>query len=137
PSRRQCEGRAGFAPPPDRIPLPQGLDPSRGRRGVNVKSRGLRTVLFGAETIDLAAVEQLVDSSQTRALSAALLYARENYVDGQRSLRKILDLVMRDIAARGLDVLDQRLVGDHALFRPQELAAALNRLRSLQVRAAS
>lgn len=137
PSRRQCEGRDGFDPPPDRIPLPQGLDPSRGRRGVNVKSRGLRTVLFGAETIDLAAVEQLVDSSQTRALSAALLYARENYVDGQRSLRKILDLVMRDIAARGLDVLDQRLVGDHALFRPQELAAALNRLRSLQVRAAS
>ena len=44
---------------------------------------------------------------------------------------------MRDIAARGLDVLDRRLVGDHALFRPQELAAALNRLRSLQVRAAS
>ena len=136
PSQRQCEGREGLNPPPDRILLPQGLDPSRGHREVNIKSRGLRTVLFGTETINLAAVKQLVDSSQTRALSAALLYTRENYVDGQRSLREILDLVMRDIAERGLDVLDQRLFGDHALFRPQELAAALNRLRSLQVRAA-
>ena len=85
------------------------------------------------ELADLAAVEQLVDASQTRALSAALLYAREHYVDGKRSLREIMDRVMRDIAEHGLDILDRRQVGDHALFRPFELAAALNRLRSLQI----
>ena len=137
PSQRQREGGDGFDPPPDRLPLPQSLDPSRGRRQVHVKTRDLRTVLFGRETIDLAAVEQIVSPSQTRALSAALLYARQHYVDGHRSLRKILDLVMRDIAEYGLDVLDLRLVGDHALFRPLELAATLNRLRSLQVRTGS
>ena len=90
-------------------------------------------MLFGEETIDLSAIEQLVDASQTRALSAAMLYAREHYVDGKRSLREILDLVMRDIAEHGLDVLDRRLIGEHALFRRFELAATLNRLRSLQV----
>ena len=83
--------------------------------------------------VDLSAIEQLVDASQTRALSAAMLYAREHYVDGKRSLREILDLVMRDIAEHGLDVLDKRLVGEHALFRRFELAATLNRLPSLQV----
>ena len=133
PSQRQAESDNTFAPPPPRVPLAQGLDPRRGHRETNIKTRGLRTVLFGEETIDLAAVEQLVDTSQTRALAAAMLYAREHYVDGKRSLRKILDLVMRDITEQGLDVLDRRLVGDHALFRPFELAAAFNRLRSLQV----
>lgn len=133
PTQRQCESDDAFAVPPPRIPLPQSLDPRKGHREVNVKTRGLRTVLFGEETIDLSAVEQLVDASQTRALSAALLYAREHYVDGKRSLREILDRVMEDIAEHGLDVLDRRQVGDHALFRPFELAAALNRLRSLQI----
>jgi hypothetical protein len=32
-----------------------------------------------------------------------------------------------------LDVLDERLVGDLAMFRPLEFAAALNRLRTLRV----
>ncbi len=133
PTQRQRESDETFSPPLPRIPLPQSLDPSRGRREVNVKTRGLRTVLFGEETVDLSAVEQLVDTSQTRALCAAMLYAREHYVDGKRSLREILDLTMRDIAKHGLDVLDRRQVSDHALFRHFELAAALNRLRSLQV----
>lgn len=133
PSQRQREVDDSFGPLLSRIPLPESLDPRRGRREVSVKTHGLRTVLFGEQTIDLAAVEQLVDASQTRALAAALLYARENYIDGKRSLREILDLIMRDIAQHGLDSLDRRLVGDHALFRSFELAAALNRLRSLQV----
>lgn len=133
PTQRQSESATPFDPPPPRILLPQSLDPSRGRREVNVRPRGLHIVLFGEETIDLSAIEQLVDASQTRALSAAMLYAREHYVDGKRSLREILDLVMRDIAEHGLDVLDRRLIGEHALFRRFELAATLNRLRSLQV----
>jgi len=132
-AQRQCEGGDDFGLVTGRIPLPRGIDPSKGRRETNVKTRGTRTVLFGEETIDLGAVEQLVDPSQTRALAAALLYARERYVDGKRSLCEILDLVEADIEARGLDAIDRRLVGDHAHFRRFELAAALNRLRSLEV----
>ena len=67
------------------------------------------------------------------SLAAALLYARERYIDGERTLAEILDQVMADVDAHGLDVLDRRLVGDHARFRRLELAAALDRLRTLQV----
>ena len=34
----------------------------------------------------------------------------------------------------GLDELDDRKVGDLAHFRPMELAAAMNRLRTLELR---
>ena len=43
-----------------------------------------------------------------------------------------LDCTSR-IAVDGLDALDRRSVGDLARFRRYELAAALNRLRTLQV----
>ena len=132
-TQRQFEGGEAFGALTPRIPLPQSLDARQGRREVNIKTRGLRTVLFGEQTIDLDAVEQLVDPSQTRALAAALYYARENYMDGKRSLGDVLDRVMRDVEEKGLDVLDGRRVGDHALFRKFEWVAALNRLRTLEV----
>ena len=136
-AERVSEGGERFGAIAPRMPIPTSLDPSKGRREVNVKARGLRTVLFGTETIDLGQVEQLVDSSQTRALAAALLYARQRYMYGKTTLAEILDRVMADIEDKGLDVLDPRLVGNLARFRRFELAAALNRLRTLKVRNAN
>ncbi len=133
-ARRWPEGGDSFGALTPRVPLQQSIDPSKGRREVNVKSQGVRTILFGTEAIDLDAVEQLVDPSQTRALAAALVYARHNYMDGRRTLSELLALVMEDIEKKGLDVLSPYPVGDHALFRRYELAAALNRLRTLAVK---
>lgn len=133
-SERTPEGGDRFGDVPDRIPDRTSVDPSRGRREVSVKVRGLRTIQFGEETVDLSAVSQIVHAGQTRALADAILYARERYMDGRRPLRAILDAVEADLDREGLALLSARAVGDHALFRPLELAAALNRLRSLQVR---
>jgi len=132
-AERKPEGGKGFGTLTPRSPLSQSIDPSKGRRDVVIKTRGLKTVQFGNQTIDLSAVEQLVDWSQTRALADALYYAREHYMDGRRTLREILDLVMDDIEKKGLDVLSQRPIGDYCFFRKLELAAALNRLRTLEV----
>lgn len=130
---RQQEGNATFGTITPRHPLPKSLDTRKGKRDVNVKTRGLRTVQFGTETIDLTAVSQLVDDSQTRALAAALVYAKEQYMDGKRPLAYILTRVMADIENEGLDVLGHRRMGDWAAFRIYELGAALNRLRTLQI----
>ena len=40
---------------------------------------------------------------------------------------------MRDLAREGIDVIDRRSMGDYAIFRPLELAAAINRLPNLGV----
>jgi hypothetical protein len=90
-------------------------------------------LVFGTETIALSAVTQLVSRAQTLAVGRGLLMARTRFMDGQRSLSEILNLVMEALEQEGLDALDDRRVGDLAEFRAMELAAVLNRLRSLEV----
>ncbi len=115
-----------------RRPRPGSVNPAKGRRESSIKTRDLHTIQFGAETLDLSAVEQIVHRAQTRAISAALDHARRRYIDGNRTLSEILDLTMSDIEQEGLDVLDRRRSGDFARFRRHELAAAFNRLRALR-----
>jgi predicted ABC-class ATPase len=132
-AERRPEGGERFGQVTPRIPLARSLDPSKGRRQVKISARGVKTILFGTSEIDLSAVEQLVDPSQLNAIGQALYYARQHYMDGQRTLPQILNGVMADLDREGLDVLDRRSVGDLARFRRYELAAALNRLRRLRI----
>lgn len=133
-AERRPEGGAHFGQVTPRVPLAESLDPSKGRREVKISARGVKTILFGTNEIDLTAVEQLVDPSQLNAIGQALYYARQRYMDGRRTLPQILDAVMADLDRDGPNVLDPRPVGDLARFRRYELAAALNRLRTLRVR---
>lgn len=131
---RSAEGSARFGALLARAPLPGSIDARRGKRPVSIKTRGLHAIQLGRETIDLGAVAQLVDAGQTRAIADAIWYARERYMDGKRPLRQIIAQVMADVAANGLDSLSTFAGADYAAFRPYELAAALNRLRSLRVK---
>lgn len=132
PDGRSPEGGSRFGRLPRRIPLATGIDPFRGKK-MKLRAHGTRSLEFGNQEIDLSAIEQLIDPSQTRAIGAAVLLAKE-FMDG-RTLGEVLDAVERAIDQEGWDVLDGRKVGDHAGFRRAELAAALNRLRSLRVKA--
>jgi predicted ABC-class ATPase len=134
PTGRQVEAVGAWPTLTPRFPLADTLDPSKGRREVSIKGRALRAVLFGAEEIDVTAVEQLVDEGQVRAIGQALNLARERFMDNRRDMAGVVAAVMQAIAQHGLDVLDPRQTGDYVAFRPYELAAALNRLRTLRVR---
>ncbi len=133
-AERQAEGGDTFGKIAPRVPLARSLDARKGRYEAKISARGVKIILFGRHDIDLTAVEQLVDSSQLNAIGQALYYAREKYMDGSRNVAEILAAVMADIEREGLDVLDRRPMGHYARFRAQELAAALNRLRTLQVK---
>jgi predicted ABC-class ATPase len=133
-AERRHEGGDRFGRITPRVPLSGSLDPSKGKREVKIGARGVKTILFGTHAIDLSAVEQLVDQSQLNSIGQAMYYARERYMDGSKTLPEILDAVESDIAGKGLDVLDSRPMGDYAEFRRHELAAAINRLRTLRVR---
>jgi predicted ABC-class ATPase len=131
---RKSEDRGRFGDVAARVPLPESIDPSRGRREVSIRVHSRHAVQFGEETLDLSAVSQIVDASQTRAIAEAIRHARGKWMDGQRSIKEILDAVESDVARSGLDVLSRYPVGDLAALRSLELAAALNRLRSLRVK---
>lgn len=135
PTKRQPEVPGGLPACRQRVPLKESFNPFRGRK-VKAEARGLHTVVFGELTIDLSLVEQIVDSSQTRAIADIILYCTR-YVDGQRSLRQVLELVYEDITEKGLDVVSPfygQHPGDLAFPRILETAAAINRMRTLRVK---
>lgn len=133
-TERTLEGGETFGQITSRIPLPESIDPSRGHRDVKLKVRDVDEVVFGTEEIDLSAVEQIVERGQLRAIASAIVYAKEHYINGRNTLPEILDRVMADIESQGLDILSNLPEGDLVLCRRFELAAALNRLRTLKVR---
>jgi predicted ABC-class ATPase len=132
-AERKSEGGESFGAMTPRIPQAESFDPQKGKKAVKISAKGLKSILFGIHHIDLTAVEQLIDRSQTNAIGDAIHYATR-YMDGKRTLREVIDLVIEDIHSKGLDTLQSRLAGNYAEFRRFELAAAINRLRTLRVR---
>jgi predicted ABC-class ATPase len=131
-TQRRREGGEALEPSRPRIPLAESFDPSKGRRDTKISPRGLHTIAFGRYTIDLQCVEQLVDPSQTRAIGDAIQYATQ-FMDGRRTLRQIVESVLKRIHQEELDALSHHPLGDYAEFRGIKLAAAINRLRSLSI----
>ncbi len=130
---RNSEGGTNFGSLTGRMPLPASINPSRGKRDIKVKSRGTDLINFGVEDIELSAVEQIIDPGQLKAIATAIVYARK-YLDERSTIAEIIQRVDRDIAESGLDIITEYPQGNLAQFRPQELAAAINRLRSLSVK---
>ena len=127
--------RAPGAWPPSapRVPLPESLDPRRGRRPERVRAVKTRAIEFGHEEIDVSLLYQLVDAAQCRMIGDLLLRLARGLCDGRRDLPRILAALDADLHAHGLDSLAQASFGDRARPRRFEVAAALNRLRSLRV----
>lgn len=133
---RTAETPGSFKPATRRIPLPSSINPYRGGRK-KVRSRGLDNIIFGFHDIDLSSVEQIVDTSQVNAISDIIIYALgKKYLDGENTITAALDMAFKDIEKSGLDIISDfkgQHPGSYALPRKFEVAAALNRLRTLKV----
>jgi predicted ABC-class ATPase len=122
-----------FPAVPHRVVDPASVD---ARRGGRLRTRVLAPdrLQFGEQQLDLGALEQLVDRSQAAGVAAALVQLVEDrHLDGTTPLRQALDSLFDAVDRDGLDVLRRGRPGDLARPRPAEVAAALNRLRSLWV----
>jgi predicted ABC-class ATPase len=116
-----------------RRPDPRSLDPSRGRRAERVRSVKTRSIEFGTQEIDVSLLFQLVDPAQGRMVGDALLELSRGLCDGRRSVADLLDALEARIEDDGLDAIGASTFGDRARARRFEIAAALNRLRSLRL----
>ncbi len=133
PTGRRSEAARPFPKVPERRPLRSSIDPSRGRRSRSVKVPDDRTLLLGRDSIDLVAVEQLVLRGQIRTVGEALAWIATEFPSEAETVAAYLDAVEDAVAREGLDALSPYRVGDLAEVRRHEIAAALNRLRSLRV----
>lgn len=119
--------------PGPRCPRPESFDASRGRRMERVRSRSTRSIEFGREEVDVSSVAQLIDPAQCRLIGDVLLSLSRGLCDGRMSLSEILDELERRATREGIEALAEPSFGDRAYVRRQEVAAAINRLRSLRI----
>lgn len=136
--RRKEEGGETFGRVNERRPAPGSLNPRKGKKE-KVTARGLKTIQFGATMIELDQVEQLVDESQTRAIGEILHdMERKNLLQKNWTFRQLLDEVEMRLEKDGLASFTLRPnehPGELARPRRLEIAAALNRLRTLKIKA--
>ncbi len=142
PTQRESEALGDIPDVTERSPEGKSIDPTRKRGRVKIDCPALHTIRFGYENIDMQAVEQLVERSQTRAVGYALHLMSRRFMNNQVSLCEALDAFEELLDQRGLDVLNpyyrysedgSEHPGNFSRPRRHEVAAALNRLRSLRV----
>ncbi|PSK96464.1 putative ABC-class ATPase [Murinocardiopsis flavida] len=126
---------APFPAPAHRVIDPRSVDATAKGRA-RLKRRDMDVLTFGATDIDVRGLTQVVDPSQVIGLGLAMrALAEKGLLDGRATLAEALDALDARIADDGLAVLAGGYSGDYALPRRLEIAAALNRLRTLRVSA--
>ncbi|MGM0651710.1 MAG: P-loop domain-containing protein, partial [Bacillota bacterium] len=130
------EGGNDFGKINNRLPQPGSFEPRKGHK-VKIKAQGIKGLQFGKENINLHYVEQLVEPGQTRAIGDMIYFAlQKEYISGRHTLKEIITLLDQIVDEQGLEVFSPdplRPNGDYSRPRSLELAAAINRLRSLLV----
>lgn len=119
-----------------RCPVSGCLKPFKGKK-LKLDVRGKTKIIFGNEIVELAQVEQIVDTSQTRAIAYAMNYISHKYLNGEMSMENIMKELKKDMESNGLDYLaPPGRKYPHNLSKPRifEIAAALNRIRTFKVR---
>jgi predicted ABC-class ATPase len=138
PTGRLAETPEPMASPAGRAPDPGSFDPSRGRKPVRIDAPSTAEIRYGRHRIDLAGIEQLVDPAQTSAIGFAIHVAMQRFADDSPVIRQLTGRLDEMFDVEGLDVLDpyhreQQHPGCFARPRSFEIAAAINRLRTLRV----
>jgi predicted ABC-class ATPase len=133
PTPRRAEGGDSFGCIKSRCPLPDSFKPKKGRKE-RVKSKGLKEILFGEEVIDVSDVEQLVDNSQARTMAEMLRHYGHTVANPSVPMRKGIAAIVDKVQRGGFESLTGTPIGNLAMPRDLEVAAAMNRMRSLVVR---
>ncbi|WP_066192027.1 ABC-ATPase domain-containing protein [Gracilibacillus timonensis] len=120
----------------ERVFLADSFQLYKGRKK-KVQAKDQSTILLGTTTVQLQNVEQIVDSSQTRAIAEILRYLEAKQILRQkRSLPALLNEIEETMNKEGLAAFSpfpQQHPGDLARPRRFEIAACLNRLRTAKV----
>ncbi len=131
PSKRNVEDTEGFLRPKDRSPS---LDAFKREKRLKIKTFGKSILTIGRKDIDVSCVSQIVDSGQLSLLGDWLLC-----ILNEKGLRdKPLREICTQLEERGMISPLSRDIpiafGDRVHVRRFEIAAAINRLRTLKIK---
>ena len=124
--------RTGEArPPKGRRVRASSIDLRRGKREA-ARGKGLSIVELGRERVDLSYLEQLAEAGQTEAIARAI--GEFASAGESKGVEEVARGALGSVEENGLDSLGsfRGHPGELSLPRPQEVAAAINRVRSLE-----
>lgn len=132
--KREIDGDQSFGVLSHRIPLTDSF--SKKGKEKRFKAKGLHSIMYGHEPINLTGLEQLVDDSQTNAITVMLDYFRRHGINNQNSIIQATNEMYHLIEHEGLEALSHfnGHPGHLALPRKQEFIGTLNRYRGLKVK---
>jgi predicted ABC-class ATPase len=134
PSNRLAESRRPLVLPADRRPRARSFDARAGAKNrERVRARESRSIQIGNEEIDISLIAQIVDDGQARTLGDMLVSCGHALSDDALGLRTLCRRIVGEYAEHRLSRYAPRGSGDRVAVRPLELAAAINRLRSLRI----
>lgn len=118
--------------PPRRLKR-HGLSP-----GKRTRARDARALQYGDHELVLTAVEQVLDGAHATSIGHAIRFLHDEIIDDKRNLAQLLDALESILDDEGVEVLSPRSfpIGDLVRPRRHEVAAALSRVRTLEVYAA-
>ena len=132
PTGRKPEATSALELDARRLIDPAAIDPTR-RGRPRTRARGVASVEWGEETLDLTGLAALLLPAQTRSIVQALRRIRALAEGGAQQVSQVLATMDDELTAAGLDFLDSGGTEILATVRVQEVAGALNRLRSLRM----
>jgi predicted ABC-class ATPase len=106
------------------------------KKGIRIKTRGTKTLLYNRLAVELYGLEQLISPSQTSAVAAVFRYLIDHKINQQKDFRTLLEEVYDLIEGQGLEGIAayKGHPGNLAKPRKLEVLGALNRYRNLNVR---
>ena len=102
------------------------------RTKIRVNDAG--SVSVNKNTIDMRAVEQLVDAEQLRALGYICKYVHERMFNGRITLQEVVERLCKGLEEKGFDsVCGKNVPCDLAMPRKQEIFACFDRCRNIKI----
>jgi len=105
---------------------------------VKIEALARDLLVYGSDTVDLRYIDQLVETSQTRAVGHAIYLAARSLMSDSTPLQDVVEGLEHFFDQNGLDALDpfyreEYHPGNFSRPRKYEIAAAINRLRTLKI----
>ncbi len=115
-----------------RIPKRACLNPQL-RNREKIQPFDTRALRYGETEIDLSRLEQLVDKAQLQAIGYLMGHYYKTFPQEELEMIEALRQLLLLVETEGLDSVTPYIMGTLAIPRLQELAATINRMRSLQL----
>lgn len=109
------------------------IEPKRKGKKLKINAKSIHVIRYGLEEIDMDYVEQVVDPMQLNFIADAIYSIYKN-MNNYEYLDKLLYYFGRDFRKYGFKILSPYPNGNYAYARKYEIAAAINRLRTLIVK---